>query len=423
MKRSFLGVITFVMALCSSNLLAQNNVGIGVTPPLKELHVHGTIYSDSAGFMFPDGTIQVSAAISGVNYQNVYTVAKSGGDYTTITAAINACMVAPVPGPNNRYLVRVMPGIYAESITCQKYVTLLGAGKYASVITGTVTGADTCAIDGFFIQGGIICNGTSPFIIHNIITNSDGDGIWVIAPDHTTPAIPWIKENEILDCSGWGIWCQYFGADPWIIANKIQRNSLGGILCHDSSPTISNNYIVENDSYGIYLNGAQGLPAEPTIDDNIIGRTTDLLAMGISTGIHMSGWAEPRIIANDIWLNNTGIDILGSTQPSIIANNINYNNFYGIECGSSGATKPVVIRGNHIHSNATTGVFIWGGAAPIISHNDIIDNGIFDIDYIGPPLGAPMISLNVVDFYNPPGGGAAGLGNYNVDRLGFPNDP
>ena len=413
MKRSLFCAIIFVMALCSSNLLAQN-VGIGVTSPSEKLHVNGIIYSDLGGFKFPDQSIQTSAA----TYQNVYTVAKSGGDFLTITAAINACGTAAFPpGPTNRFLVRVMPGIYNESITCQSYVTLLGAGKYASVITGTVTGADNCTIEGFFIQSGIMCIATSPFIIHNIITNGFGDGIVV-----DSAAIPWIKENEILDCVGWGIWCNAFGTDPWIIANKIQRNIMGGIQCIDSSPTISNNYIVENHSYGIYLRGAPGPSCEPTIDDNIIGHTIDTVT-GTSIGIHMSDYAEPRIIANDIYLNTAGIEIIDNTQPSIIANNINYNYQDGIVCGSFGAGKPVVIRGNHMHSNGLTGVWVINGSAPIISHNDIIDNGggFLDIDYSS---GNPMISLNVVDFYNPPGtGGGAGLGNYNVDSFGFPNDP
>jgi hypothetical protein len=349
------------------------------------------------------------SATGGVSYAGVWTVAQSGGNFTTISAALTACVN---PGYNNRYLIRVMPGNYAESFTCSSFVRLQGAGKYVCRIEGTVTGADSCTIDGFQITQGIVCAGTSPTITHNIIT-SDGTGITI-----TPNGIPWIKENEIVDCKGYGIHCNGFGTDAWIIANKIERNggggSGGGIRCTNSSPTISNNQILENEDYGIYLIGALGLPAEPTIDDNVIGRT-QLPGSGI--GIYMTGYAEPRIIANDIWINYTGIEILTTTQPSILSNNINYNNGYGIRCMSSGASKPVVIKGNHIHSNTVAGVYV-GNFSPLITHNNVINNPGTDIQYTGPTF-FPVISYNIYDNLT----GAGGVGQYNSTTLGLPIGP
>jgi hypothetical protein len=349
------------------------------------------------------------SATGGVGYAGVWTVAQSGGDFATIKAALDTCVN---PGYNNRYLIRVMPGNYAETFTCSSFVRLQGAGKYVCRIEGTVTGADSCTIDGFQITQGIVCAGTSPTITHNIIT-SDGTGI-SITPNGT----PWIKENDIVDCGAYGIHCNGFGADAWIIANRIERNggggAGGGIGCTNSSPTISNNQILENEDYGIYLIGALGFPAEPTIDDNVIGRTQP---PGSGIGIYMTEYAEPRIIANDIWINYTGIEILASTQPSILANNINYNNGYGIRCMSSGASKPVVIKGNHIHSNIVAGIDV-GDFTPIITHNNVINNTGPDIQYSGPTF-FPVISCNIYD--NLTGTGAAG--QYNSTSLGLPIGP
>ena len=348
--------------------------------------------------------------VSVPSYAQVLTVAQSGGDFTTIGAALAACVS---PSYTNRYLIRVMPGIYAESVTCSSFVRLQGAGKYVCRIEGTVTGADSCTIDGFQITQGVVCNGTSPTITHNIIT-SDGTGISII-PN----GMPWIKENEIVDCGGYGIHCNGFGTDAWIIANKIERNggggSGGGIGCTNSSPTISNNQILENEDYGIYLIGGLGQPAEPTIDDNVIGRTQP---PGSGIGIYMTDYAEPRIIANDIWINFTGIEIRANTQPSILGNSINYNSDYGIRCYSSGATKPVVIKGNYIHSNPTAGLDIVN-SSPIVTHNNIHNNdpgGVNpDIQYVGPGF-FPMVSFNVVDIIATPGTGATG--QYNVTSAG-----
>jgi hypothetical protein len=345
------------------------------------------------------------AATGGVNYAQVFTVAQTGGDFTTINAALNACVN---PSSSNTYLIRVMPGTYNETITCNSFVRLQGAGKYVCFITGTVTGADSCTIDGFNIGSGILCPGTSPTITNNLITNPGGDGVLV-----TNAGIPWIKENEIRYCVGWGIHCNGWNTDAWIIANRIEHNGSGGIRCTDSAPTISNNQILCNDNFGIYLIGAMGTPSEPTIDDNVIGRTQP---PGAGIGIYMTNYAEPRIYANDIWINYTGIEIHPSTQPSIMANNLSYNNAYGIRCFSSGSTKPVVIKGNHIHSHNTAGLDIIG-SAPIVTHNNIHSNPGVDIQY--DIASAPVISLNVFDNVN--GLGTAGL--YNVTTLGLAINP
>jgi hypothetical protein len=340
-----------------------------------------------------------------VSYAQVFIVAQSGGNFTTIGQALSACFG---PSSSNTYLIRVMPGTYSESVVCSSFVRLQGAGKYASYITGSVTGADSCIIDGFNVGGGIVCPGTAPTITHNIITTSVGDGIWI-----TGGGTPWIKENEIIDCDGWGIHCDGWGTDAWIIANKIERNGGGGmgggIRCTDSSPTISNNQILQNEDYGIYLIGGIGTPSEPTIDDNIIGRTQP---PGAGVGIYMINYAEPRILANDIWINYTGIEIHAQSQPSIMANNLGYNSAYGIRCYSSGSSKPVVIRGNHIHSHGTAGLDIVS-SSPIVTHNNIHSNPLVDIQY--DPASAPVISLNVFDVVA--GAGTAGL--YNVTTLGL----
>ena len=380
-----------------------------------------TITSDDV-----NNNITIASTAGTTRYARVWTVAQSGGDFTTISQALDSCVN---PGPNNGYLIRVMPGVYNEAVVCSTFTTLQGAGKYVCYINGPVTGADSSIIEDFYIRGGIYCNGTSPTIIHNIITNIvDANGI-----DLTNGARPWIKENEIISVTGYGINCNGWGTDPWIIANKINHN-YGGIYCFCSSPTISNNEILENTNYGIYLLGMMGQPTEPTIDDNVIGLNGPS-ANGI--GIYMEGYAEPRIIANDIYINYTGIEIHPETQPSILANEINYNRGYGIRCFSSGASRPVTIKSNHIHSNYLTGVEIQN-SSPIVSHNNInnhqvgIDmmnanplitynslsqNVTWDIQYVGPIF--PMISWNMFNSRN--GVGATGL--YNLTSVGLVINP
>lgn len=80
------------------------------------------------------------------NYQNVRIVAKGGSPYTTITDALNSITDASV---TNRYLVKVMPGVYNERVTMKHYVDIEGAGEQTTKITyGGSANADTGTVIG-----------------------------------------------------------------------------------------------------------------------------------------------------------------------------------------------------------------------------------------------------------------------------------
>ncbi len=68
------------------------------------------------------------------SYENVIVVAKSGGDFTSVAAALNSIGDA---SENNRYLVRVAPGIYEEDnlVEIPSYVHLQGDGPRTTIIT------------------------------------------------------------------------------------------------------------------------------------------------------------------------------------------------------------------------------------------------------------------------------------------------
>jgi hypothetical protein len=66
--------------------------------------------------------------------QQVVTVAKSGGDYTTIQGAIDSITDATT---TKRYLVKVYSGVYTEAVTCKDYVDIIGEGRTNTIIAGT----------------------------------------------------------------------------------------------------------------------------------------------------------------------------------------------------------------------------------------------------------------------------------------------
>ena len=69
------------------------------------------------------------------HYENVVVVAKSGGDYTTIQAAVDSIIDASDINP---YLVWVAPGVYNETVTLKSHVHLQGAGQEVAIISSAV---------------------------------------------------------------------------------------------------------------------------------------------------------------------------------------------------------------------------------------------------------------------------------------------
>jgi pectin methylesterase-like acyl-CoA thioesterase len=86
-------------------------------------------------------------ALKSKGYKGVVTVAKDGGDYTTLTAALDSITDASSTNP---YLVWIGPGVYTETVTMKEWVDLEGSGENATTIsqvgsdtqtTGTLIGA------------------------------------------------------------------------------------------------------------------------------------------------------------------------------------------------------------------------------------------------------------------------------------------
>lgn len=82
-----------------------------------------------------DGSAWICAEdlVGNHGYENVIVVSKSGGDYTSVAAALDSIDDA---SENNRYLVRVTPGAYSESdpVEVPGYVHLRGDGPATTTI-------------------------------------------------------------------------------------------------------------------------------------------------------------------------------------------------------------------------------------------------------------------------------------------------
>lgn len=76
--------------------------------------------------------------VKGSGYQNVVVVAASGGDFTSIQAAIDSISDATESNP---YLVWVAPGVFFENVTLTPHIHLQGAGEGVTVISSSIGGS------------------------------------------------------------------------------------------------------------------------------------------------------------------------------------------------------------------------------------------------------------------------------------------
>ncbi len=136
-----------------------------------------------------DGSQWAPGMDDSANYQGLVIVAKSGGDYTSIQTALDSITTA---SDMSRYLVKVMPGVYTETVTMKQYVDIEGSGELTTRITSpgssswysaTLTGANNTEVRFLTVEntGGadyataIFNYSTSPRLRHITAIARDGD--------------------------------------------------------------------------------------------------------------------------------------------------------------------------------------------------------------------------------------------------------
>lgn len=293
-------------------------------------------------------------------------VATSGGDYTTISAALAAIS----PTAADPYVIDVMPGTYIEYITMKSYVHLRGAGREVTTIQAPASTGTNIALPPASTNIGI--SGLT-------ITNGS------IGIDVNTASNVTIQTSSISGYTAIGVGP---GNNPaWNLNIEITGNIISG-----GGGSGMDGIFVDNSSPMIRANKISGY-----------------------NGIYLFGTGSPMISGNTITGCTYGIRDDYTSSPTITENTITGCLNAGIRTGF-GSTV-FTIKGNIITGNGTpfdNGGGIIATNSPVIIQNKITNNAPLDL-YVGSTT-APNVSFNVYDVIT----GTTAVGSYNIKSNGTP---
>lgn len=283
-------------------------------------------------------TLRLEVLWDGGSTGNTLVVAKSGGDYSTIQAALNAAM----PGDT----VAVRAGVYNESLSFPRsgsssggYITL--SGDPGAIIDGTGAGAvgvdissrSYVKVTGFDIRNfsgtdptpeGINVDGSSSFVeirnntVESIESSQDAHGIAVYG-DSATPASNLVIDgNEIKNCT--------LGSSESLVLN-------GNV----TDFVVSNNTIHDNDNIGIDFVGFEQTGPSGS-DQARNGVCTHNVVYAITSdgnpayggslaadGIYVDGARDIVIDGNEVHDCDIGIEV-GDEHAGTSASNVTVRN-------------------------------------------------------------------------------------------------
>lgn len=344
------------------------------------------------------------------------------GCYTHIMDAVNAAS----PGD----VINVGPGVYAETVTVGKALSLVGDRSVidaAGLLRGIFAdgrdypGLAAVRISGFTVknanlEGILVLNATDVTVSNNTVTNNN----LALTPTGC-PLLPVWEPGEQQDC-GEGIHLQ--AADHTIVTNNtVAANAGGGILVSDDTGAthhnlLSFNTVIDNAAAcGISL--ASHTPTSPTLATGVYGNTlyaNRVLRNGRSGG-GGAGIGLFAAIGGEATYGNSIVDNLvqENGHPGLSMHghapggNLSDNMLVGNAVVNNGADT------NDAHTPGPTGINIYAPSASpgIIVSGNMIQGEAFDV-------GVAMPGTVQVQFNNLMGLGV-GLQNFgggSVDATG-----
>ena len=265
--------------------------------------------------------------------------------------------------------IRIMPGIYRESLEINKDVTVIGIGKCEQIV---IIGSQKSAISSTAKQarlqnltlkqegsGNNSCVDISSGEIHIEGCDISGKQDNCVAV-HGVQSMPVLKNNRIHDAKNAGIFISNDGKGTFD-KNEIFNNDFGIAVTSVGASIVSNNKIYNNKEFGILISDN----GKGTFEQNETFNNGDC-------GILVKTGGDP-IIRNNQSHNNKrdGIVVFEGGKGTFEQNKIFKNELYGIVVLSGG--DPLV-RNNKSYNNERSGIYIFDNGKGTFEQNETFNN-------------------------------------------------
>ena len=302
---------------------------------ISAIAVDGTVScetDDNTTYTAGHGLALNGTEFSAVHPDNLVVVAKTGGDYDTIQAAINSITDA---SSANRYLVYIAPGVYNEQVDMKSWVDVQGASQDSVVITyggvsaladGVVTGASNAALSNLTIS----ISGSGTY----------GNGLYI-------PSAAVVSVSDVL------ISCTSGSYTSGV--NGIYSG--GAVTVRDSEIYVNGSMA----SLGLWVFGGSFTADHLTIDLNLTGASKTVVGANVSGTTRISdSYIDAYATASGDAAR--GMTIFGANSSITIVNTsiIGYatlGNENGIYQDASEGGIVVVIRGSEIRATGGSPIF------------------------------------------------------------------
>ncbi len=354
---------------------------------------------------------------SGSGPKRVVVDATGGGDYLTITAALEAI----TPSSAAPFVVEVRPGAYREVVTLKSHIQLRGASRDDTFVDAVrLEELTDVAVSGFTFRGftdagsvglvQVFDKGSSVTLTDNRFDAASGSQSAVITHEST----PLIQGNELMgfDCavrstsSRPNVRTNRFEAAMAVCASgsnvEMAGNSIAGpaVVADRLSSVRFVGNVIESPSGG---GTAVEVAGSALIHENVIKGQFDV-------GVFLPLLGQPGLVVQVTDNTFSGAlvaisDVGGSGDPSrqvLIVGNAIRGGDVAIEVHSR-----AVVSGNHIIAASRTGILVWADA--VVSSNHVSESLLG----IHVEAGRPTVNGNVLR-----NNGTAYLGNFQGTLVG-----
>lgn len=277
-----------------------------------KLNVGTTAGTVAAGDHNHDGIYQK-------NYANVIVVAKSGGDYTDPSQAVQDILNSGSPSATNTYLVKIMPGTYDVGnrfVLIGDYIDIEGSGEGVTKITGTE-------------QAVLYSSGSVGSTVRNLTVESHHPN-YPRAVAVATPMTVTFEKVTMVAEGGTSPSAFYVGYGGSAIIKDSTIKAASGLYGNSGIQTNSfnGNVTLQLKRVKVVVDGGTGINLSNggtyTVDDSVIT-------------VNGSGWMAYGLNINggSLEITNSAIDVFG-------------NQAFGLT-----TSVPVKIRGSRIKATAT----------------------------------------------------------------------